>query len=460
MSHKTNGTLFKDASFDKFRASTPVDFDDETVFSGFLNEKDFEAIDNDEEQNFKNFSDSVLLEEKNLNIFKDTNLDLSAIEKNDGENASIEDLTENMKDVALSDVSSDFDVVDNIAESHDEDDHLKPKENIPTIEDTIAQMLIDDPIILSMKYGKKINIDPEAKVQKLSLKQDNGSFTILITEIHSPSHFWCQIAYSKKVQNMKYSADVFNKNLNQKYKSLKNHDLCFSKENLKEKVGIIVAGYIPAFKNWYRVKVTNYNEETDIVRIFCIDYGTKGYVRRSYLKYLFDEFMEYPEYCFRGRLFGVKPIENMRYYKPTLVEKFIIEVSSKSFVAKIERHDQIKNIYELSLIRTCDSIDMKLLVLYDEIAMEIDASEYDEKICLGPVCYVLPTFDMIETGNYPRYVELYEYEAKEIDYHLAIDMNFFHAVTFSESKKREDIEITLKSDEFRKIHKYFYNEDN
>jgi hypothetical protein len=308
-------------------------------------------------------------------------------------------------------------------------------------------------MLLSLQFRRAINRDPEATVPNMFQTKDFTELPIYVTEIFDPAHFWCHIAYSNEVKEVKLNFDIFQKEINSTYKKLKKQELHFSKENLKP--GLIVAAYFSDFKSWYRVKVLEYDAGSDVAKVFCIDYGTKGALNRRRLRYLFQDLMEYPRYAFRGRLHGVKPSLGRRYFRPVDVEQFIAAISARTFSATCERFDETDNAFEMSLIRSSDGLDMKSFLMAREMAADIEPEEYDAKVCLGPVCYLLPTFEMLES-TYPRYVDLYELEAEEANFNAVVDTNFFHTITPENVDERSELAMTLKRRQYRRSYKYLF----
>jgi hypothetical protein len=304
-----------------------------------------------------------------------------------------------------------------------------------------------------MRFGRPLNRDPKAIVEDMSLPEEFTDCPVYFAEIFDPAHFWCHIAYAPDLDQIKVNYDVFHRKFNKEYKELKKRDLMFSKENIKR--GLLVAGYFEEFNAWYRVKVLRYSARRDMARVYCIDYGTRGTLRRKELKYLFCEYLQYPKFCFRARVFGIKPPLGFRYFDPRNVEKFIAAISSKRFFATLIRHDETENVYEMTFRRSTDDMDMIEYIKSENIGTEIPLEEYPSAMCLGPMCYILPTFAMIET-TYPTFVELLEMQNQGYNYNLQIDTNNFLSILCDNIREREDLMSIIDRPELKFVRRFFF----
>lgn len=476
-------TCYSEPTFN-FRASTPITFDNECCLSDYFdsssdddNPKDGIPKNslNSSLTTYKEIETKEILEEnkegKNLQDMQRI-VSLLGIDISSDVSLQIQNTPKLPLEIGISKFS-DFDSndeifgqeTDNLTSISDDDSEIVKKLDLyedffelPSINEIIAEMPPNHPMLLSVKFYKLLNQDPDATIEPMLLSANFDSALIYIAEIFDPAHIYCHFAYPSDdpmKRNIKENFDVFQKNINEEYTKEVMNEITIPKEGVK--IGLIVATFLKNFNCWYRTKILEYNSHTDMIKIFCVDYGTKGFVKRKYVRYLLQKYIEFPSYCFRGRVHGVKPPENIRYFDPQNVETFITEVSGKTFNASCLRHDKEEDVYEMKLRRCGDGLDLKKYIIDKNFGTEIRENEYDSNICLGPMCYLIPSFEMLE-NDYPTYAELHSMQMKECNFNLAIDTNFFSCVSKKDVENDAELRMTLCHKRFEKRFEQVFGE--
>lgn len=326
----------------------------------------------------------------------------------------------------------------------DEDD-----KSMISLNQFISSLPIDDEVFYS--HLSPVNRDITAEIPLQTVEKDFDDKIIYISEIFDPVHFWFQFQFGDE----KYEKfEMFHQKFNDDYKRLKPRELAIGDENFQ--VGLLVAAYIEKFKRWYRAKIIdNFNNEKANVRLFFVDYGTNGSCRKSSIKYLFQHFLKYPKYCFRGRIHGIVPVHNVRCFKLNEIEEFIKKISHNSFAAKVIKYEPEEDVYQLELIRRKGDLNVREYLLESKFAEPIDPIYNDEKLTIGPPCYLIPTFQALES-NYPTYALLESLNRADIDFNTVIDTNHLHSVTRNDVEKNEELQVIVHHPRFSMIKKSFY----
>ena len=102
--------------------------------------------------------------------------------------------------------------------------------------------------------------------------------------------------------------------------------------------GHVVAAKV--FGQWHRGQIIGSPKEgvhKMKVRIFFLDYGTCSEIEMADVKYLLEEFAEYPRQSFRGCLYGIQPVQKGMLWDLEATTEMLKMVSGKEINATLNR---------------------------------------------------------------------------------------------------------------------------
>lgn len=232
---------------------------------------------------------------------------------------------------------------------------------------------------------------------------------VFIAEIHSPFKFW----FHTHKEN--HELDVLMSGIDAFYNQLGEADLLIPRSCLTPGQ-VCVALYNDM---WHRAEILT-NVVRNKAKVLFVDYGTVSEVEIQHIKYLQNRFAQTPVQAIRGSLSHIKPVAPV--WQKKAIEEFL------SLVAEIFLYGQIVEIDEKEktvYMVLCDTNNGQTLqinkVLVDRGFALLD-SEWDEhKIKTNGYRKrhpkdIFPTFEMLETGEYPSLSELEQLLAQGIDY--------------------------------------------
>lgn len=284
--------------------------------------------------------------------------------------------------------SGSFDKLSSIVQWRDTGEEISEDEipndliNHPkTIDQLLADMLYDS----SLHYSSfpPHNRDAKFELPKYNSNNNFKNELIFISESNSPAHFWFQ--YKKCLDTW---TDSMQLRINKYYTALGKNDLRIHKKSLE--IGLIVVAFHSHFKEWYRAKINKF--EGRMVQVFLFDYGTHTYLNKDQLKYILDEFLEFPQACHRGRIYGVMPYDGNRSFTIAQMEKFLDEIMNQRFNADLIFYNEEENVYEMKVTFCDDNRDLAEWLIEKKICSRIPEN-YD---ILWPYSH-----NMLETGDYP-----------------------------------------------------------
>lgn len=145
------------------------------------------------------------------------------------------------------------------------------------------------------------------------------------------------------------------------------------------------------------------------------------------LKYLMNEFLEEPPYCYRGRVFGVQPNNIFKGFTTQEQDNFVITTANVPFKGELMYYDEESDVYELKLNYVCNDSELEATLYKKEICKPIPERILKNRanLPIPPRFYLMPTHEMIETGQYPSYETLINLDASGIDFAQLVNTNFF-----------------------------------
>lgn len=292
----------------------------------------------------------------------------------------------------LSSLESSFDHDDN----NDDEDCIEEDDEGPrTVNEMLASLPFDAPIFYN-NYPPH-NRDSSVVLPKLNTEKSFKNQSIFITEINSPSHFWFQLE-----ENYTLWIDMMQQKINKAYRRFKSKDLRISNQNYL--TGLLVAAFHPIFKEWYRAQINIVKKKS--VHLFFIDYGTHVYIQKKYVKYLLNDFLEFPKACDRGRIYGVVPSDGKQTYSPQAMDLFITKLTDEKFLADLAHYDEEEDVYEMNVKFTKNDQDIAECMIEDKICEKAPKDEH---------CAPLLTHELLEKGTHPSFEQTWlTYQQQEI----------------------------------------------
>uniref|UniRef100_A0A1A9X252 HTH OST-type domain-containing protein n=1 Tax=Glossina brevipalpis TaxID=37001 RepID=A0A1A9X252_9MUSC len=283
----------------------------------------------------------------------------------------------------------------------------KPVPNCASYDLTICSDFPKDLI----PFGNKI---PAIELPKNHLA--GSRLEIYIAQVHSPFKFWFQ---------MKQNGDTLNTlmyQIGRWYKILEPDDMRIPLNCLKP--GQVCAA--PYTDLWHRAKIIGHPVGNKI-KVCSVDYGTVFEVDIVKIKYLTEHFCRLPAQALRGSLSYIKP--RQLHWTCEAVNNFLGFVTETMVFAKISEINVEQNICYLVICNTCEN---DVVVQINTALIKNGYASYDYnwedcniKKCNGKRTHHpredFPTFEMLESGEYPNRDELIWLEGLGIDYETIYD---------------------------------------
>jgi hypothetical protein len=171
------------------------------------------------------------------------------------------------------------------------------------------------------------------------------------------------------------------------------------------------------------------------------------------LQYLFDKFSVHPLYANRGSLLNLKPPGNDISFTEPQVSKFLTRFCSKAMKAKVLRHVQEDNSYELDIVHTDakkNLVNLREWTIEKSIAQEFVLLPGN----IYPFCYTIETFDILEK-RFPTFNERSLMNEKKIDYNLLLETNFLLNINSGDVMK-PGVMTMLADPKFKDIREYHF----
>lgn len=274
------------------------------------------------------------------------------------------------------------------------------------------------------------------------IPRDTVGMPFYFAEVASPIHFWFHIT--------EYVL-TFSKSLDRKYKGIQKNELNIDDTLIQP--GMLIACLPPSFGAWHRGKVLTPLNDKGLARVFLFDYGTIGMISRDNMKFLLREFAEFPKCSNRGRIPNLVPFNSITFSVQN-VRKMFDKFNDKRLEGKVLRYDEKGDFYELELYyKDSDGIkrNVRDWIIENNIASELGAHD------VLPLCYHLPTFELLE-NEYPTFTELDFLEQHHgIDMETNIRTNFLANNVEEESRKNPKLFATLGNRRLRDVKEYYFN---
>lgn len=118
-------------------------------------------------------------------------------------------------------------------------------------------------------------------------------------------------------------------------------DLSISAINAKP--GLIVVAFL--FSKWQRAEILSEVDESNKLRVFFFDYGTRAEIDLKNVKYLLKFFSKIPRNAFRGCLHGIKPKNGDETFKIKSSLVFLEKIEDKRLFGKVVNHREEVNLF-------------------------------------------------------------------------------------------------------------------
>lgn len=278
----------------------------------------------------------------------------------------------------------------------------------------VSKMLFDDPFFYV--HLPAHNRDENLKLPEPPKMQPN--MEMAFSEIDSPTHFWFHT-----VENFE-SINQLHINIDAAYSKLKDNDLKIAPENIK--MGLIVLCKHVGLDKWFRARIqrkAKYN-----ATVFFIDYGTTELTTFDNIKYLMNEFMEYPEFCHRGRLYGVMPATSEGFLNQDR-EFLLREYTNVTLKAEVKYFCERQKTYELQIQYIDSGKDMAKRLFVRNICKPIPEELLKDRSRMLPYFYLMPTHAALTKeypfGTFPNFETMYKLESQGYYFGTLINSNYF-----------------------------------
>ncbi|KNC29642.1 hypothetical protein FF38_08672 [Lucilia cuprina] len=246
---------------------------------------------------------------------------------------------------------------------------------------------------------------------------------IFISEIHNPFKFWFHIHKDN------HELDVLMYQIERYYSPLEAEDLRIPMMCLTP--GQVCAACYNGL--WHRAEIVAPPVNTTI-KVSFMDYGTVTEVEIENIKFLASYFAQLPAQALRGCLSHIKP--RAFHWSHEATTYFLTLVTELMLYAKIVEIDRDQNILYMVLCNTNGedvvqvnkSLVEKRYALYNEDWKAQKISENNGKRIHHPR-EDFPTFSMIESGEYPSFIELVKLQQRGIDYESIYDIIIYNQST-------------------------------
>lgn len=231
----------------------------------------------------------------------------------------------------------------------------------------------------------------------------NANIYVWVSEIYSPTKFWFHIDNAdcpNELEDFMYELNGFfsESDVDQKYR-MHTSDII---------VGRACAAIYD--RRWHRGEIVGaFNPDTKTVKVFFMDYGTTSIVPLDQLRHLSNVFASFPRQAHRGRMALVSPIGTDQRWSfgeledpATAFLNFANDLLLYAKVYAYEAHDQIFHMLLYDVDTNSEPVCINK-VMADYSFCNFHSPQFDD----FPIPEDLyPTFEMLEQGISPSYVEL------------------------------------------------------
>ncbi|XP_037916613.1 tudor domain-containing protein 5-like isoform X2 [Hermetia illucens] len=286
-------------------------------------------------------------------------------------------------------------------------------EAVPELQKNDIVFQIDYPVN-TVKYGETI---PPSELPTNLTELD--WFGVFITEIHNPYKFWFHL-YKEN-----HELDTLMQHIENIYTGLSPSELHLHRSCFKP--GQVCCALFTGM--WHRAQILEV-PDVNKVKVFFVDYGTVSSVQLSEVKYLLSEFSSLPSQALRGSLAHIRPVQHRWSRDATFT--FLDMVSDLLLYAKATEVDYKEKVVTMILTDTNKKVDFQIneaLIrkgharLSSSIAPNAPESSQNTKKGRRHFQQLYPTFDMLETGEYPSFEEISILLTKGIDFESLQDEN-------------------------------------
>uniref|UniRef100_A0A1A9V9B8 HTH OST-type domain-containing protein n=1 Tax=Glossina austeni TaxID=7395 RepID=A0A1A9V9B8_GLOAU len=238
---------------------------------------------------------------------------------------------------------------------------------------------------------------------------------IFVTEIHSPFKFWFHI------QQDENPLDILMHKIEQWYKKL-------DRDEMRIPLHCLTTGQVCAAQYeglWHRGKIVRTPIKNKVMVSF-VDYGTVTEVDIAKIKYLTSYFCELPAQALRGSLSYIKPCnlhwshEATNYFLSLVIETMVFAQISEIDDEQRALYLVICNACDDNVVQINDALIKNRFALYDPEWEECNFRKNNGKRLRHPR-EDLPTFIMLESGEYANLGELLYLAELGIDYEAIYD---------------------------------------
>ncbi|XP_046643908.1 uncharacterized protein LOC124329028 [Daphnia pulicaria] len=182
---------------------------------------------------------------------------------------------------------------------------------------------------------------------------DFDYFFLIVAEVYSPGEFYWFLSENRKpIEDLTDDMTLF-------YSS--NPEYVISRTEMY--IGQLVAAMYTD-NLWYRARIVGCHQ--DLFQVFYVDYGSKNFVKLDRIRHLHLHFLKMPLQAFRGRIFGIQPLQHEPKWSFESGKCFLDLIKGCKIIAAAKMIEEtleipeyeIDTVYSLTLVDTTKENDI------------------------------------------------------------------------------------------------------
>lgn len=265
------------------------------------------------------------------------------------------------------------------------DDVLETSKDVKEIQEMTEAMTLNPSAPPGLNFVKTLDkVIPSASAIQYSTGSDVKK--IIVLETVNPHRFW----FSEISQHKNHV------NVVQKMKEFYNQNVeSFRINSIDLQNGLHVAVF--RTESWHRAKVLKISSEK-LIRVFFVDFGSVDEVELKNLRYMKEEFMDFPSIAQRGVLAFIQPKYPKKFWSNEAKQFFFNKLSNQTVSAKFFYLNSYDNSYYLGIKLKVDSSAQELIA---NQMIEKDLGARDSRFLMrGTISQNEISFDEYEKGKW------------------------------------------------------------
>lgn len=211
---------------------------------------------------------------------------------------------------------------------------------------------VTEPMDLFIELYPSEVVGPKDTIPQQKLPPDTGPgsyLEVLVAEVYTPQHFWLQLRGEKThVALDKLMNDIQNF-----------YDQEVDYKMPEATVRIDQYCMAPFNDELHRARITALPSMTE-AQVCFVDYGTKSKVKKSELRFMHQDFAEFPIQAIKASLANIKPANGATRWPRLVSQRFLHLVSDKNLVAIVSSANHEYRELEVALVDTTGEEDIHI----------------------------------------------------------------------------------------------------